>query len=348
MRQKPAVVVLPSPTQPLPLCGPLRLARWVFTLATGVSVLSGLGASVVQARVVEKIAAVVGDEIILGSEVEEKAAPLLAEVARETDPGQRAARASALRHEVLERMIDDALILQEATELRLSVTSEQVDASIDEIKRQNNLDDEQLRQALAGQGMSMATYRQDLKRQLLRFRVINIAVGAKVTISDEDIKNYYERHMKGEGSLQVKASHIFIGIPENADPSVVAEKQALGRKLLERALAGEDFAALAKEYSDDAATRGEGGDLGYFGKDMLPKPIEELVFSMKPGEIRGPVRADRGFHVIKLVDRRQRPAKPLDEVKDDIRMQLRQREMDKQTKTYLAELRKKTLIDLRY
>lgn len=303
---------------------------------------------VAEARVVEKIAAVVGEDVILGSEVEEKAAPLLAEAARESDPGQRTARASALRREVLDRMIDDALILQEAAELRLSVTSEQVDASIDEIKRQNNMDDSQLRQALAGQGMSMASYRQDLKRQLLRFRVINIAVGSKVTISDEDVKNYYERHMKGEGALEVKASHIFLAIPDGADASVVAEKQALARKLLERAQAGEDFAALAKEYSDDAATRAEGGDLGYFGKDMLPKPIEELVFSMKPGEIRGPVRADRGFHVIRLVDRRQKAVKALEDVKDDIRMQLRQREMEKQTKTYLTELRKKTLIDIRY
>ena len=100
--------------------------------------------------------------------------------------------------------------------------------------------------------------------------------------------------------------------------------------------------------SDDAATRAEGGDLGYFGKDMLPKAIEEMVFAMKPGDIRGPVRADRGFHVIKLVDRKSKSAKPLEEVKDDIRMQLRQKEMERQTKTYLTELRKKTLVDIRY
>ena len=100
--------------------------------------------------------------------------------------------------------------------------------------------------------------------------------------------------------------------------------------------------------SDDAATRAEGGDLGYFGKDMLPKAIEEMVFAMKPGEVRGPVRADRGFHVIKLVDRKTTDPKPLDEVKDDIRMQLRQKDMERQTKIYLAELRKKTLVDIRY
>ena len=301
-----------------------------------------------QARVVEKVAAVVGASIILASEVEEKAAPLLGDLARITDPGKRAARATALRRETLERLIDDQLISDQAAELRLSVTPEQVDASIAEIKRQNNIDDKQLDDALHAQGMSMEAYRSDLKKQLLRFRVLNIAVGAKVTITDEDVKSYYNRHYKaGSANTEVRASHIFLSIPEGADAGVVAEKQALGRKLVERA-ATEDFANLAREYSDDAATRKDGGDLGYFGKDILPKAIEEMVFSMKVGEVAGPVRADRGFHVIKLVDRKTTSAKPLGDVEDDIRMQLRQKEMEKQTKSYLADLRKRSLVDIRY
>jgi peptidyl-prolyl cis-trans isomerase SurA len=319
----------------------------IASIAALASVLA-LAPAAAHARVVEKIAAVVGDSIILGSEIEEKAAPLLAEVARMPEAAKRAARAAALRREVLERLIDDELILQQAAELKLTVTSEQVDSSIEEIKRQNNIDDDQLREALRAQGMSMAAYRADLKKQLLRFRVINIAVGSRVTISDDDVKTYYDRHMKDGANVQVRASHIFIAIPENADPAVVAEKQAQAKKLLDRALAGEDFAKLAREASDDPATRAEGGDLGYFGKDMLPKAIEEMVFAMKVGEVRGPVRADRGFHVIKLIDRKTKDPKPLDEVKDDVRMQLRQKEMERQTKSYLAELRKKTLVDVRY
>ena len=186
-----------------------------------------------QARVVEKVAAVVGASIILASEVEEKAAPLLGDLARITDPGKRAARATALRRETLERLIDDQLISDQAAELRLSVTPEQVDSSIAEIKRQNNIDDKQLDDALHAQGMSMEAYRSDLKKQLLRFRVLNIAVGAKVTITDEDVKSYYNRHYKaGSANTEVRASHIFLAIPEGADAGVVAEKQALGRKLV--------------------------------------------------------------------------------------------------------------------
>lgn len=328
--------------------------RWpraiVVAVAVGLgAVAAGLvGPPVAAARVVEKIAAVVGGNVILASEVEEKAAPLMLEISRITDASKRSARASALRREVLDRLIDDELISEQAAELRLSITPEQVDSSIAEIKRQNNIDDKQLMEALRGQGMTMTSYRADLKRQLLRFRVINIAVGSKVNISDEDVRAYYNRHYKATGAnVQVRASHIFLGIPEGADAGVVGEKLALGRKLAERA-ATEDFAKLAREYSDDAATRAEGGDLGYFGKDLLPKAIEDLVFAMKPGEIRGPVRADRGFHVIKLVDRKITDAKPLEDVEDDIRLQLRQKEMDKQTKAYLADLRKRSLVDVRY
>ena len=304
-------------------------------------------ASGARARMVEKIAAVVGENVVLASEVEEKAAPLMTDISKVPDPDKRAARAASLRHEVLERLIDDELILQQAQELKLTVTSEQIDSSIEEIKKQNSIDDDQLREALRAQGMSMATYRADLKRQLLRYRVLNIAVGSRVNVSDEEVKAYYERHMKGSANVQVRASHIFIAIPDGADAATAAEKQAQAKKILERAKT-EDFAKLAREVSDDAATRSEGGDLGFFGRDMLPKPIEELVFAMKPGEVRGPVRADRGFHVIKLVDRKVKDAKPLDDVKDDIRLQLRQKDMERQTKIYLTELRKKTLVDIRY
>ncbi len=300
------------------------------------------------ARVVERVAAVVGDSIVLASEVEERVAPLMADVNRIPDADKRAARAAALRREVLDRLIDDELILQQATELKLSISNEQVDSSIEEIKRQNNLTDDQLREALRGQGMTMTAYRADLRRQLLRFRVLNIAVGSRVNISDDEVRSYYDRHMKDGSNVQVRASHVFIAIPDGADATVVGEKQALAQKVLERAKAGEDFAKLARESSDDAATRADGGDLGYFGKDMLPKAIEELVFSMKVGDIRGPIRADRGFHVIKLVDRKLKDPKPFDEVKDDIRMQLRQKDMERQTKIYLTELRKKTLVDIKY
>lgn len=316
--------------------------------ALAVSAALILGAGVAQARVVEKIAAVVGEDIVLSSEVEEHATPFMQEISAIPNPTQRAARASALRREILDRLVDERLIIQQAAELKLSVSSEDVDRSIEQIKKENGgLTDAQLSSELAKAGQSMASYRQEIKKQIMRYRVINIAVGSKVTVSDNDVQSYYDGHMKSGDHVQVRASHIFLSIPENADALTLKTKEKLAQELLERAKAGEEFAKLAKEFSQDPATREEGGDLGYFGRDMLPKPIEEMVFAMKPGEVRGPVRADRGLHVIKLIDRRTKEVKPLADVKEELRGQLRQKEMERQTKNFLTDLRKRTLVEIR-
>jgi peptidyl-prolyl cis-trans isomerase SurA len=308
--------------------------------------ISAMLPSAADARVVEKIAALVGDDIILQSEVEERSAPLMAEVSAIPNASEREARANAVRREVLDRLIDDQLLAQQATELKLTVSNDEIDRAIGQIKREYGLTDAQLKDELLKQGTSMAAYRASTKKEILKYRVLNIAVGSKINVGDSDVQSYYDRHMKSS-NVQLRASHIFIGIPDDADNATLADREKLAKSLLARAQAGEDFAKLAREYSQDAGTRAEGGDLGFIGRDIVPKPIEELLFSMKVGDVRGPVRAGRGFHVLKLVDKRIKDAKPFTEVEEDIRARLRQREMERQTKIYLSELRKKVLVDIR-
>ncbi len=304
------------------------------------------GPATVHARVVEKIAALVGDDLILQSEVEDRAAPTLAEIAAIANPSEREARANAIRRDALERLIDDQLLSQQATELKLTVSNDEIDRAIAQIKHEYNLSDSQLKDEIVKQGLSMAAYRMNTKREILKYRVLNIAVGSKINVGDSEVQSYYDRHMKS-ANVQVRASHIFITIPEDADNAMVMEREKMAKALLARAQKGEDFAKLAREYSEDAGTRAEGGDLGFIGRDILPKPMEELMFSMRVGDIRGPVRAGGGFHIIKLVDKRAKKPKPFAEVQDDIRIRLRQREMERQTKIYLSDLRKRVLVDIR-
>ena len=247
---------------------------------------------------------------------------------------------------MLDRLIDDQLLAQQATELKLTVSNDEIDRAVDQIKRDYGLDDAQLKDELRKQGMTMPVYRMNTKREILKYRVLNIAVGSKINVGDSEVQSYYDRHMKS-ANIQVRASHIFVAIPEDADNAALLDREKLAKSLLARVQSGEDFAKLAREYSQDAGTRAEGGDLGFIGRDILPKPLEELVFSMKVGDVNGPVRADRGFHIIKLVDKRAKDAKPFADVQDEIRVRLRQREMERQTKIYLGELRKKVLVDLR-
>jgi peptidyl-prolyl cis-trans isomerase SurA len=300
------------------------------------------------ARVVEKIVALVGDDIVLESEVNDAARPFLEQIAALPDPAQRTQRTAAVRKEVLKGIIDDRLLVAQAADLKLSVSSEEIDRAIEQLKREYKLSDVQLAEELRKTGQSIASYRQNTRKEILKYRVLNIAVGSKINPTDSDVESYYERHMKTGSNMQVRVSHIFVAIPENADAAKVLERERYAKKILARAQAGEEFAGLAKELSEDGATRAEGGDLGYFGKEMgLPKPVEELVFSMKVGELGGPVRGNQGFHVIKLMDRRAKDVKPLAEVKEELRNQLRQKEMERQTKIYLDDLRRKTLVDVR-
>jgi len=107
-----------------------------------------------------------------------------------------------------------------------------------------------LREELHKQGLTLATYRQNTKREILRYRIINIAVGSKISVSDADVQTYYERHMQA-ANIQVRASHIFLAIPEGADAATAQDKEKQAQLLLQRAQSGEDFGKLAREYSED-------------------------------------------------------------------------------------------------
>jgi parvulin-like peptidyl-prolyl isomerase len=300
---------------------------------------------------VERIVAVVNDDIILQSELEEKYKPARDELWRQMERAsatQRQAQAQILKRRVLDALIDERLLVQQAQQLKLGVTSEEIDRAVEEIRKQNGVDLDELMKALKSQGMSMAQYRQDLRRQILRLKVINAAVRSRISVSDDEVKAYYEQNVRKLGvQRSVRASHIFLIIPEHATAQEVERKRRLCAELVRRARAGEDFGKLAKQYSDDAATKDEGGDLGYFTRGSLPPAVEEVVFNMEIGEVRGPIRATRGFHVFKVLDRKDEGIKPLAQIKEGLRQQLYQQEMEKATKAWLTEIRKKAHLETR-
>ncbi len=307
-----------------------------------------LGVTPARAAVVERIVAVVNGEIILESQLEERGRAMFAEAKKDPDPVARKRRETSLRREVLDHLVDEELLAQQARELKIVVSPQDVDRMIDDVKKRNNLDDNTLVEALAQQGMDLVSYREVVKRQVLRLRVLEVTVRSRVAVTDEDIRRYYESNLKQLGAdRKVRASHIFLGIPPEATAAEADQIRKRALELVQRARGGEDFAKLARENSQDTATRSEGGDLGYFGRGMLPPAVEEIVFSMSPGEVRGPVRAERGFHVIKLVDRKDEKARPFEDVKEQIREQLMQQEMEKHTRSWLAEMRRKAHVNIR-
>ncbi|HEY4177658.1 MAG TPA: peptidylprolyl isomerase [Kofleriaceae bacterium] len=299
--------------------------------------------------VFERVVAVINDAIILRSELEARMIPVIGEAQQIQDPKERERRIEKLRSTVLDEMVNEELIVQAAETAKIDVESSEVQAALDEIKSTNNLDDQQLAQALAAQGYSMANYKQDLRRQLLRLRAVNQLVAPKISVTDDDIRAKYDEMARRSQSVSaVKLSHMLFKLPEHATEQQVTEARDKAAKAIERVNKGEEFAAVAAAVSEDVSTAQTGGELGWFQRQSLANPEwEPIVFAMQKGDIRGPVPGPQGLHVFLATEVQTSNLKPYDQMKEQISRDLRRKEMDKQTNVWLDELRKKAYIDIK-
>jgi peptidyl-prolyl cis-trans isomerase SurA len=215
--------------------------------------------------------------------------------------------AQILARQVLDQMIDERAQLQLARDSGIRVDDPSVDQAEKMIATQNDLTLEQLRQQLAKDGMDPTRFREQLRDQLQLTRLREREVDPRVRVTDADVDQYLaeQRERAGEASSQmVNIAQILVAVPDGATDAQVAELQDKARKALERARGGDDFAALAREYSD-AADRDNGGALGLRTGDRYPALFMDAVQSLPVGGVTGPVRSGAGFHVLKLLERRQ-------------------------------------------
>jgi len=295
------------------------------------------------------VVAVINDAIILNSELETRRLPVLSEAQQITDPKERERRITKLTSQVLDEMVNEELIVQAAEAAKVEIESSEVQSAIDEIKQQNNLDDAGLSAALAAQGLTIAGYKQEMRRQLLRLRAMNTLVAPKVQITDEDIRARYDQMARRTEQVQaVKLAHMLFKLPEHATEQQLAEAKEKASKAIARVKAGEDFAKVAATESDDDSTKATGGELGWFQRGSMANPEwEPIVFAMEKGDVRGPVTGPQGFHVFMVTEVKRSDLKPFPEMKEQLSRELRRREMDKQTQTWVEELRKKAYIDIK-
>jgi parvulin-like peptidyl-prolyl isomerase len=292
--------------------------------------------------IVDKTVAIVNDTVILDSELRTRVTPLVADLEQIADERERQRRGEKIREQMLDEMIDEELIVQAATEAKLEVTAKEIQSALEEIKKQNNLDEEGLKRALAAQGYTIASYRTDVRRQILRMRAVNLLVRPRVTITDEDVRaRYDEMTRRSESLTKVHLQHILIALPEQPSEEQVAAARARAAEVIERARAGTPFDELAKQYSDDERTRDEGGSLGWIERGSIATEWEVIVFAMSKGEVRGPISGPRGLHVFHVVDIEQTALEGFEQLKEKLRNELYGREMDKQTRLWMDELRKK-------
>ncbi|MCK5798350.1 MAG: peptidylprolyl isomerase, partial [Deltaproteobacteria bacterium] len=321
--------------------------RRVFLLGVSLCVLGGM-VSFAEAKIIERIVAVVNKDIVLLSDLQERVAPMLSRLGQ-LPPEQRKPRLAELEKQILGQMVDQKLIEAQARKLKITVRDRDLELAIKDVMRKNKLTREKLEEALRREGKSILAYKaQILRPQLLRLKVLNLQVRPRVSVGEEEVKALYDKNLRALGvETKVRARHIFVAIPAKATKAQIASVRGKAMKILEAIKKGTDFATLAKKMSNDSVTRASGGDLGYFGKGTLPPSVEDVVFGMKKGEVRGPLRTERGFHVMKLIDRQESSARAYKEVRRRLKGQVFGKKMETATKAWLKEVRKRSYVDIR-
>jgi peptidyl-prolyl cis-trans isomerase C len=249
-----------------------------------------------------------------------------------------------IRSQVLENLIARELLYQESQKKGIKISEEEVNKQLINVKAQFP-NEAEFNNALTRMNLTEANIKEKLQRDLALKKLIEDEVAPKVTVSDSDIRAFYENNPETfKQPERVKASHILIKVDPQADASQKAEAQKKIDSVQAKLQKGEDFGALAKEYSE-GPTGPKGGDLGYFTRGQMVKPFEEAAFAMKPGEVSGMVETRFGYHLIKVTDKSPEGTMSYDDVKERLGEFLKQQKIQEEINVYVKSLEEKAKIE---
>ena len=272
-------------------------------MALGLAV--GAGAQSVPAiRSADFIVAVVNSEPVTNSEVQAMRSRLLREL---TARGASIPPAQQLTRQALDMLINEKAQLQQAQEQGIKVDDDQVDQAEANVAAGNQLSREAFHQRLAQEGITLAVFRQQLKNQLTLSRLREREVDSRIRISDQEIDKFLQEQAPDMRAAppELNIAMILIAVPENASPAELRTLEDKAQDVARRARSGQDFAQLAKTYSEAFDKGAKGGEMGLRPADRYPELFVEAVRALAPQAIAGPVRSGAGFHILKLLERRQ-------------------------------------------
>lgn len=287
------------------------------------------------------IAAIVGTELITLSEVRES------EIYFSEDPALATLTGTARQKEILNRLIDEKLIIRAANKEGVEVTTDDIERTIDNIIKQNNITLEVLESELKKQGMSMEEYRASMRKRMLEARYIDQVIRPRVNVSDAQIRAYYSREVASL-TKQTDAADvwiIFVAVPDGADEATRAllrEKTVLIRQLITD---GKDFNLSAKESSDHPSAA-DGGFLGTFSKGQLFPLLDAAAFGLTPGQVSEPLESPQGYFLLKAQPKEGTNTVSYEQAKADIEQLLYQEEQERQLNLWLTEARASAHIEI--
>ncbi|EAO3596270.1 peptidylprolyl isomerase SurA [Salmonella enterica subsp. enterica serovar 4,[5],12:i:-] len=269
------------------------------TLLLGIAMIANT--SFAAPQVVDKVAAVVNNGVVLESDVD----GLMQSVKLNAgQAGQQLPDDATLRHQILERLIMDQIILQMGQKMGVKITDEQLDQAIANIAKQNNMTMDQMRSRLAYDGLNYSTYRNQIRKEMIISEVRNNEVRRRITVLPQEVDALAKQiGTQNDASTELNLSHILIALPENPTSEQVNDAQRQAESIVEEARNGADFGKLAITYSADQQAL-KGGQMGWGRIQELPGIFAQALSTAKKGDIVGPIRSGVGFHILKVNDLR--------------------------------------------
>jgi peptidyl-prolyl cis-trans isomerase C len=262
---------------------------------------------------------------------------------------QRGPMAPPDRDRVVRGLLDDMitvkLLVQESKSRKIAVTDAELDARMASI-RQGFPTEEAFKSALAAQHVTLDQVRTDERQKMTINRLLETEIGPKAKVSNEEMEKVYkERPEMFQAPAQVRASHILIKVPDDATADVKAQALQKATKILKDARGGKDFAALAKEFSQDGSAA-QGGDLGFFGPGQMVPQFSDAAFKLKPGSISDIVETQFGYHIIKVTEKKPARTVSLDEVRPQLEQKMMQEKGQREVLNFVQALRMKSKIEV--
>jgi len=303
--------------------------------------------AVSSAEIVDRIVAVVNDDIIRLVELNKAVSRLEEQIRSKNYSADREQEEIyKIRMEVLNNLIDEKLADQEIRNSGIFVDEREIDSAIEQVKAMNYYSDEDLRMALKASGISMEEYRDEIKQQILRNKLVNIKIKSKIIITDSDIETYYKNNPdKYASKKKYMLRNILMTCPAGADDQFrkkVYDRMQTVYHLLEN---GAEFTEIAKQYSE-AVNADDGGLLGFFSFDELAPNIVQAIRGLKPGEFSPITETDQGYQIFFVEKIEEKGGRPLSEVTDEIRQLLYEEAVNKKFQTWIDQLREDAHIEI--
>jgi len=303
----------------------------------------------VGAEVVDKIVAVVNDEIITLTEFNTAFEPYLKNIEDNYKGKDKEAIINQAKASFLKRLVDNLLIEQEAKKAGMGIVikdEEVMDVIRDMMaKKKSNMED--FKKNLAREGTSLESLKKDIRSQMMRIRLLRREIKSKVIVSDEEIGEYYNKNRQDyEGKEAVRLKQIFLAIPAKADKKTKAKIKEEAGQLRKRVLAGESFELLAVKYSQGPGAA-QGGDIGFIEKGTIIAAVESVAFNLPMEQVSEVIESGIGFHIIKVVDKKGAGLKPIAAVREEIKTKIEDEKLEKKYEEWITSIRKKSFIEIK-